>query len=87
MGDYMASILSGINLTKILSSTNKTISVVRQAIPIYQEVKPIFKNKDLFKKKVIKDTTESIKKEKILETTQVKDINNRSTFDNLTFFQ
>lgn len=39
-----ASIFSKINLSSILSNTQKTLSVVNQAIPLYYQVKPIFKN-------------------------------------------
>lgn len=39
-----SSIFSKINLSSILSNTQKTLSVVNQAIPLYYQVKPVFKN-------------------------------------------
>lgn len=38
------SIFSKINFGSILSNTQKTLNVVNQAIPLYYQVKPVFKN-------------------------------------------
>lgn len=38
------SIFSKINWGSLLSNTQKTLSVVNQAIPLYYQVKPIFSN-------------------------------------------
>lgn len=38
------SLLSKINLSSILSNAQKTLNVVNQAIPLYYQVKPVFKN-------------------------------------------
>lgn len=37
-------LLNKINLSSILSTTQKTLNVVNQAIPLYYQVKPVFKN-------------------------------------------
>ncbi len=39
-----ASIFSKINLSSLLSNAQKTLGVVNQAIPLYYQVKPVFKN-------------------------------------------
>lgn len=39
-----SSIFSKINLSSLLSNAQKTLGVVNQAIPLYYQVKPIFKN-------------------------------------------
>ncbi len=38
------SILSKINWSSLLSNAQKTLGVVNQAIPLYYQVKPVFKN-------------------------------------------
>ena len=37
-------IFKGVNFTSILNGTQKTLSVVNQAIPIFKEMSPIVKN-------------------------------------------
>ena len=39
-----ASIFSKINWSSLLSNVQKTLGVVNQAIPLYYQVKPVFKN-------------------------------------------
>lgn len=39
-----SSIFSKINLSSLLSNAQKTLGVVNQAIPLYYQVKPFFKN-------------------------------------------
>ena len=39
-----SSIFSKINLSSLLSNAQKTLGVVNQAIPLYYQVKPVFKN-------------------------------------------
>lgn len=39
-----SSLLSKINWASLLSNTQKTLNVVNQAIPLYYQVKPVFKN-------------------------------------------
>lgn len=40
----LSALLSKINIASILSNTQKTLSVVNQAIPLYYQIKPVFKN-------------------------------------------
>lgn len=39
-----SSIFSKINLSSLLSNAQKTLGVLNQAIPLYYQVKPVFKN-------------------------------------------
>ncbi|HIU40838.1 MAG TPA: hypothetical protein IAB68_06050 [Candidatus Aphodocola excrementigallinarum] len=43
-GFKLSSLLSKINLSSILSNAQKTLNVVNQAIPLYYQIKPVFKN-------------------------------------------
>ena len=40
----LAGFLSKINLSSILTNAQKTLNVVNQAVPLYYQVKPVFKN-------------------------------------------
>lgn len=40
----LGALLKKINLSSILSNAQKTLNVVNQAIPLYYQVKPVFKN-------------------------------------------
>lgn len=40
----LSALLGKINIASILSNTQKTLSVVNQAIPLYYQIKPVFKN-------------------------------------------
>ena len=40
----LSSLLSKINISSILTNTQKTLSVVNQAIPLYYQVKPVVQN-------------------------------------------
>lgn len=40
----ISALLGKINIVSILSNTQKTLSVVNQAIPLYYQIKPVFKN-------------------------------------------
>lgn len=71
-----------INISSIVSNTNKTLNICKKAVPVYKEIRPyIRKEKNLFKQKkepLIDD---------IKESRPIK-LNNESTYnDNLTFFQ
>ena len=94
----MASLLNGLNLSKIVSGVSNTVGMVNKAIPIYKQVTPIVKNvKSAFKSVTsIKEATKeaNIKEIKAMERpkTNFKKIyhnNDRSEFnlDTLTFFQ
>ncbi|UKI58135.1 MAG: hypothetical protein L6V81_01445 [Clostridium sp.] len=40
MNSNLLGLLKGIKLSSIVSSTNKTLGVVRKIIPVYKEVRP-----------------------------------------------
>lgn len=40
----LSGFLSKINLSSILTNAQKTLNVVNQAVPLYYQVKPVFKN-------------------------------------------
>ncbi len=89
---------SSLNLSKIIGSVSKGVSLLNQAIPVYKQVKPIYSNvKGFF------NTLNTVKKEEIIEQNRINEQfkrpetnyvtkNNgesRGTFDldTLTFFQ
>lgn len=94
----MPSLLSNINLSKIVGGVSNTIGVVNKAIPIYKQVTPIVKNvKSAFKSVTsIKEAAKEaeVKEIKSMERPisnfkKVNTNNDRGEFnlDTLTFFQ
>ena len=80
MNSNLLGLLKGIKLSSIVSSTNKTLGVVRKIIPVYKEVRPyVTHEKSLFKND---SKTENIIKK---ESDEV-DVRNDSYNDTLTFF-
>lgn len=80
MNSNLLGLLKGIKLSSIVSSTNKTLGVVRKIIPVYKEVRPyVTHEKSLFKND---PKTENIIKK---ESDEV-DVRNDSYNDTLTFF-
>lgn len=80
MNSNLLGLLKGIKLSSIVSSTNKTLGVVRKIIPVYKEVRPyVTHEKSLFKNDSKIENT--IKK----ESNEV-DVRNDSYNDTLTFF-
>lgn len=80
MNSNLLGLLKGIKLSSIVSSTNKTLGVVRKIIPVYKEVRPyVTHEKSLFKNE---SKTENIIKK---ESDEV-DVRNDSYNDTLTFF-
>ena len=73
-------IFKNINLSNIVSTTNKTLNVIKKSIPVYKEIRPyVNKEKSLFKKK--DDLKDEIKMSKPLK------VENNTTYnDSLTFF-
>jgi hypothetical protein len=45
----------GINLSKIVSTTNKTLNVIKKSIPVYKEIRPFISKE----KKLIPEIKES----------------------------
>lgn len=80
MNSNLLGLLKGIKLSSIVSSTNKTLGVVRKIIPVYKEVRPyVTHEKSLFKND---SKIENIIKK---ESDEV-DVRNDSYNDTLTFF-
>ncbi|MEG2511035.1 MAG: hypothetical protein RSB00_01500 [Bacilli bacterium] len=76
----ITSIIKAANFNKILSGTGKTINIVKQAIPIYKEIKPM-----ITKKKNGLINNNNIIDIKTINEKKVS-INTRSINDTLTFF-
>ena len=71
-----------LNLSSIVSTTNKTLNVCKKAIPVYKEIRPyIRKEKTLFNKK------EETNIDEIKESRPLKSNKEPTYNDNLTFFQ
>lgn len=80
MNSNLLGLLKGIKLSSIVSSTNKTLGVVRKIIPVYKEVRPyVTHEKSLFKNDFKIES--AIKKE-----SDEVDVRNDSYNDTLTFF-
>lgn len=84
------SIFKNLNLSKILTGANKTLGIVKQVVPIYQDIKPVIGNA----RNVIK-TYNSITKPKIIQKKVVsprtiirkQPLKDVTINNNLTFFQ
>jgi len=77
-------ILKSLNLSSIVSNTNKTLGIIKKSIPVYRQVKPyVTHEKSFFKPK------ESIKLlDEIKESKPLKDDRSSIKFnDTLTFFK
>lgn len=59
---------SSLNLSKIIGSVSKGVSLLNQAIPVYKQVKPIYSNvKGFF------NTLNTVKKEEIIEQNRINE--------------
>ena len=97
-----ASIFSKINWSSLLSNAQKTLGVVNQAIPLYYQVKPVFKNLRALGKigkeftKIsgnnVQNNNENIKQEPVInsnnnnETVTNNTINNQNDYPTPTFY-
>jgi hypothetical protein len=93
----ISSLLKGININKILGGANKTLGFVRQAIPVYKQVRPMFGNaktflnmygiikSDKIPEKDVKDTRPLPHKN--VTSVNERNTNNHEINDTLTFFQ
>ena len=93
----VSSLLKGINFNKILGGANKTLGFVKQAIPVYKQVRPMFGNAKTFLnmygfiksdktiERDIKDTRPLPKKSNNINNTERNTKNEIN--DSLTFFQ
>ncbi len=69
--------IKGLNLSSVVSNTNKTLNVIKKSIPVYKEIRPyIRKEKSLFNNK--KNIEENIIKEPLHNKDNIN--------DSLTFF-
>ena len=76
-------LLKTINMSNIVSNTNKTLNIIKKSIPIYKEVKPYFNHEKSLFKKPKNELIDEIKESKPLKINKEITYNN----DNLTFFQ
>jgi len=73
----LSNVLKKINLSSVVSGTNKTLKTIKKAIPVYKEIRPyIRKEKKLFNKEDL-----------VQENENKIDIKEKEYNDNLTFFQ
>lgn len=79
MNSNILGLLKGIKISNIVSSTNKTLGVVRKIIPVYKEVRPYVTHE----KSIFKNVT---KTENIIKESDTSDVRNNSYNDTLTFF-
>lgn len=70
----LLNLIKGLNIPGILDGTQKTLSVINQAIPVIYQVKPLVNNvKTLFKiKNIINEPSENIKKDTNIEKKEIK---------------
>ncbi len=92
------SLIKGINFNKILGGANKTLSFVKQAIPVYTQIRPMWGNVKTFLNMYGAVKADKVKEPEIKDTRPmpikkiVNQNNNNSNRideynDTLTFFQ
>lgn len=82
MNYNVLNILKNINFSNIVSTTNRSLNIVKKSIPVYREIRPyIKKEKTLFKTKENNDIDE-IKMSKPLKVEKQTTYNNSLTFFN-----
>ncbi|MBQ9014087.1 MAG: hypothetical protein IJ094_11165 [Bacilli bacterium] len=85
----IGSLFKKINWGSLLSNTQKTLNVMNQAIPLYYQVKPIFKNfKTLSKitKEINKSNSDTINNTINNNSNSNNYSNIKNTYPNPTFF-
>ena len=81
MNYNLLNILKNINISNIVSGTNKTLNVIKKSIPVYKEIRPfINKEKSLFK------TPKDEQIDEIKMSKPLKSEDKSSYNDSLTFF-
>ena len=77
MNFNILNIIKNINISSIISNTNKTLTIIKKSIPVYKEIRPYMnKEKSIFKKEESTQIDEKpIKKEREIKYN-----------DSLTFF-
>ena len=82
------SILKTLDIAKIVGGLSKTLNAVKQAIPIYQQFKPILSNvKDLSKIVNIINSPEQKKEDTTIKEAKIEEIKKVSNNNLPTFFQ
>ncbi len=86
----IGSLIKKINLSSILSNTQKTLNVVNQAIPLYYQVKPMFKNIKMLSK-ITSELVKSSNKNNIVNKSNINNKVNeikeeKEFYPNPTFF-
>ena len=82
MNYNILNVLKNINLSNIISTTNRSLNIVKKSIPVYKEIRPyIKKEKSLFKIKE-NDDVDEIKTSKPLKVEKQTTYNNSLTFFN-----
>ncbi len=75
-------LLKKINLSNIVSNTNKTLNIIKKSIPVYKQVKPyVTREKTIFKKNT------DMMKDIIKESNPLKEETSIRYNDTLTFFK
>ncbi len=74
-------ILKNLNLSNIVSNTNKTLGIIKKTIPVYRQIKPYITHEKSFLKKD-KEITNKLKESNIINN----EINHTYN-DTLTFFK
>lgn len=91
----LGALLKKINLSSILSNAQKTLNVVNQAIPLYYQVKPVFKNLKTLGKigkeftKINTPTSNNVNNQNEAEskaTIETNETNIKDDYPNPTFF-
>ena len=89
-----SSIFSKINLSSLLSNAQKTLGVVNQAIPLYYQVKPVFKNLKALGKigkeftKISENNNQNSNRSTQQESvTNISSNNNEATTSNIAYSQ
>ena len=73
-------LIKNINISNILSGTNKTLNVIKKTIPVYKEIRPYVNHE----KSIFKKTNTEI--DEIKESKPLKSNKQTSYNDSLTFF-
>ena len=76
----LSSFFNKLNISSILSNTQKTLSVVNQAIPLYYQVKPVVKNLRTLGK-IGKEFSEVNSNNNVIQKSK---INSKPIFDDVT---
>lgn len=81
MNINLLNLIKNINISNIISGTNKSLTILKKSIPVYKEIRPYINHeKSIFKNEI--NTVDEIKESKPIKIKQSTVYN-----DSLTFFQ